>query len=109
MEPSNPSKNQGLPPSVYVNFLRVSHNPSEFYLAFGQVAADGSQGAHLLSSLITHPSHAKSMLRALSEAVSRYEERFGEIAEPEAPPKSAQSRTAPPPKTGSSRARAKSA
>jgi hypothetical protein len=109
MNSSNPSKNQGLPPSVYVNFLRVSHNPSEFYLAFGQVAADGSQGAHLLSSLITHPSHAKSMLRALREAVGRYEERFGEIPEPEVPPAPASGRKAPARKSEGSRSRAKSA
>ena len=74
MEPSNPSKNQGLPPSIYVNFLRVSHNPSEFYLAFGQVASDGSGGAHLLSSLITHPAHATAASPVRRRSCCRFSE-----------------------------------
>ena len=33
-EPRTPT----IPPGSYVNFLRVAHAPSEFYLAFGQLA-----------------------------------------------------------------------
>lgn len=80
-------KNASLPPAVYVNFLRVAHQQSEFFFAFGQ--AQAQQGAaHLASSLVTTPVHAKAMLEALAESVRRFEERFGEIPaiEPAAQP-----------------------
>ena len=80
----NESKNGVLPPSTYVNFLRVANNQSEFFLSFGQVAQEQGAGAHLASSLVTTPAHAKAMLRALSEAIERHEQRFGEIAAVEA-------------------------
>jgi hypothetical protein len=73
-----------LPPSVYVNFLRVAHQHSEFFLTFAQIAGDPVAGAHLVSALVTSPAHAKSMLRALGEAIERYEARHGEIPEIEA-------------------------
>jgi len=79
----NEPKNGVLPPSAYVNFLRVANNQSEFFLSFGQVAQEqgtGATGAHLVASLVTSPAHAKAMLRALAEAVERHEQRFGEIA-----------------------------
>ena len=82
-----------MPPSAYVNFLRVAHQQSEFFLAFGQVTQQQGAQAHLVSSLVASPEHAKSMLAVLAKAVQRYEERFGEIpagapaAEP-APPES---------------------
>ena len=83
--PENPA-----PPAAYVNFLRVSSHANEFFLAFGQLTAQG-QTASLLASLVTAPAHAKSMRRALAQAVARHEEQFGEIPEastsatPEAP------------------------
>jgi hypothetical protein len=103
-----------LPPSSYVNFLRVANNQSEFFLSFGQVAQEQAAGAHLVSSLVTSPAHAKAMLRALQDAIERHEERFGEIpvVEPPAPAPAAASgptpgRTAPPPRE--KRTKAKSA
>ena len=77
-----------LPPSPYVNFLRVALANSEFHLAFGQMAP-GQRQAHLVSSLVTTPFHAKAMLKALSETVERYEEKFGEIELPESKPAAA--------------------
>jgi hypothetical protein len=74
-----------LPPSSYVNFLRVANNQSEFFLSFGQIAQEQAAGAHLVSSLITTPAHAKAMLRALREAIERHEQRFGEIPAIEVP------------------------
>ncbi len=64
----------------YVNFLRVAHQRSEFFLQFGLVLKQRAPRALLVSSLVTSPAHAKSMHRALGEAVARYEQRFGEIA-----------------------------
>ncbi len=70
-----------LPASLYVNFMRVGYQSSEFFLAFGQVGQDRAT-AHLLSSLVTTPAHARVMLAALGEAVARYEQQFGEIEVP---------------------------
>jgi hypothetical protein len=84
-----------MPPSAYVNFLRVAHQQSEFFLAFGQVTQQQGAQAHLVSSLVASPEHAKSMLAVLAKAVERYEKRFGEIptaapASDSAPPESAE-------------------
>ena len=104
-----------LPPSSYVNFLRVANNQSEFFLSFGQIAQEQGVGAHLVTSLVTAPAHAKAMLRALADAVERHEKRFGEIpvVEPPAPAPAgaigdaAPGRTPPPPR--GKRAKAKTA
>jgi hypothetical protein len=80
-DPVDENKPNPLPASVYVNFMRVGYQQSEFFLAFGQVGQDRA-AAHLLSSLVTTPAHAKAMLQALSEAVSKYEGRFGPIPMP---------------------------
>lgn len=74
-----------LPPAVYVNYLRVASQPGEVFLSFGQVAQGQAAGAHLLSSLVTSPEQAKSMWKALGEALARHEARFGPIPEPEPP------------------------
>ncbi len=72
-------KAQMFPAGAYVNLLRLAHGPSEVYLAFAQTAPGRSPAAHLLSSLVTTPVHAKEMLRALAKTIERYEEQFGEI------------------------------
>ena len=73
------SEQAPFPAAVYVNFLRVAHQHSEFFLTFGQLAGEPVAGAHLVSALVTSPAHAKSMLQALAEAIERYESRYGEI------------------------------
>jgi hypothetical protein len=78
-------KSAPLPPAAYANFLRVAQSRSEFFLAFGQIAQPEVAGAHLVSSLVTSPAHAKSMLRTLAEAVARYEKRFGAIPAAQGP------------------------
>ena len=84
-------KKEMLPPAAYVNFFQVSQRQSEFFLTFGQMAQERGTAAHLLSSMVTSPIHLKSMLSALTEAIARYEDRFGEIpsvvaAEPSSEP-----------------------
>ncbi len=74
-------KGTALPPAAFVNLLRVGFNSAEFYLTFAQVAQAPSDGAHLVSSLVTPPARVKAILRALTESVERYEESFGEIPE----------------------------
>jgi len=77
------------PAGAYTNWLRVAHGPSEIYLAFGQTAPGQTSAAHLLSSLVTTPVHAKAMLRALDKTIKSYEKQFGEIPEIEPKPKAA--------------------
>ena len=71
------------PPAAYVNFLKVGSQTNEFFLSFGQLAAQGDT-AHLVAALVTSPAHAKAMSRALATAVERYEEQFGPLPEPTA-------------------------
>jgi hypothetical protein len=87
-ETKTQAKPPALPPSPYVNLLRVTVANSEVHLAFGQMAPGQGQ-AHLVSSMVTTPVHAKAMLRALSETVERYEEKFGEIELPDSKPEAA--------------------
>jgi len=77
------AKTNPVSPAAYVNLFRVGHQRSEFFLQFGLVLEQHAPRGHLVSSLVTSPAHAKSMLRALGEAVARYEQDFGEIAETE--------------------------
>jgi hypothetical protein len=75
-----------LPPASYVNFLRVAHAESEFFLAFGQTIQEAPGNAQLVASLVTSPRQAKAMLRALAQAVAAYEQHCGPIPEPAANP-----------------------
>ena len=105
------NRDAALPPALYVNFMRVGYQSSEFFLAFGQVGQDRG-AAHLLSSLVTTPAHAKVMLAALRQAVERYEQQHGEIELPAsasaapaaaaaaAPPRDPAGRTQPARKAG---------
>lgn len=94
------NKPNPLPASVYVNFLRVGSQESEFFLSFGQVGEDRS-AATLLSSLVTTPTHAKAMLQALTQAVAQFEARFGPIPAPApAPASTSPSRVQPERKAG---------
>ncbi|MEG2666520.1 MAG: DUF3467 domain-containing protein, partial [Bacteroidales bacterium] len=43
----------------------------------------GVPKAQVKSRIILTPQHAKRLLRALSDNVRKYEEKFGEISEPE--------------------------
>ncbi len=76
-----------LPPGAYINFLRVAQARSEFHFAFGQQAP--GQAPQLHSTFVTTPLHAKAMLKALSAAIERYEEQFGEVPTLEADPAAA--------------------
>lgn len=82
-KPTSPS----LPPASYFNVLQIRHMGREFFFDFGQITGRAAAGehqfaeAHLVASLVTSPSHAKAMLRALQTNLDRYEEIYGEIQE----------------------------
>ncbi len=62
----------------FANLAMISHSDSEFVLDFIFVQPQAPK-ARVRARVITTPSHAKRILNALSDNISRYESRFGEI------------------------------
>jgi Protein of unknown function (DUF3467) len=75
----------------YSNLVVVHHNAEEFTLNFIYMFPTVPQGK-LVSSLIISPKHAKRLMQALQENVTRFEAQFGKL--PDAPD------SAPEPKVG---------
>ena len=68
----------------YSNLVVVHHNAEEFTLNFVYLFPTVPQGK-LLASLIVSPTHAKRLMRALQENLSRYEAQFGKLPEGSGP------------------------
>jgi len=68
----------------YVNFANIIHSPGEFVLDLGRVVP-GRNDVKVSSRLIMSPLHAKQFLAALSQNVSMYEQKYGEIRIDRAP------------------------
>jgi hypothetical protein len=64
----------------YSNLAMIHHNAEEFTLNFIYIFPSVAQGK-LVSSVILSPAHAKRLLRALTENITRYEAQFGPIPE----------------------------
>lgn len=64
----------------YSNLVVVHHNAEEFTLNFIYLFPTVPQGK-LVASLIVHPGHAKRLMRALQENITRYEALFGPLPE----------------------------
>ena len=82
--PKQPLPNIDLPDdldSKYVNFVRISHTASEFILDYS-LLLPGVKQPKVDARLIMSPTAAKLFLRALTENISRYESKFGEIKIP---------------------------
>lgn len=62
----------------YVNMARIFHNQTEFVLD-AMFLAPQSGNAKVTSRLIMSPLHAKHLMRALSQNLQLYEQKFGEI------------------------------
>ena len=72
----------------YANLAMIHHTGEEFTLNFIYVFPNVPHGK-LVSSIIVSPGHAKRLLQALQENISRYEAQFGgikETPEPHMPP-----------------------
>lgn len=67
--------------SKYVNFVRISHTASEFVLDFS-LLLPGVKNPEVDSRLIMSPTAVKLFLRAMTENISRYEAKFGDIIMP---------------------------
>jgi len=91
MDPKNPNQNPNqfqieLKPEVadgtYANLAIISHSSSEFVLDFVRVLPGIAKG-QVKSRVILTPEHAKRLLLALQENISKYESQFGTIRLPE--------------------------
>ncbi len=66
---------------VYANLAMIAHSNSEFILDFIRLMP-GIPKAKVKARIILTPEHAKRLLEALRENVSRFEEAYGAINEP---------------------------
>ena len=84
--PKQPIPNIELPDDLdakYVNFVRISHTASEFILDYS-LLLPGVRQPEVDARLVMAPTAAKLFLRAITENIRRYEEKFGEIKLPNA-------------------------
>jgi hypothetical protein len=82
--PKQPIPNFELPDDLdpkYVNFVRISHTASEFILDYSLLLPMVKQ-PKVDARLVMSPTAAKLFLRAITENISRYESKFGEIKIP---------------------------
>ncbi|MEM6631428.1 MAG: DUF3467 domain-containing protein [Bacteroidota bacterium] len=63
---------------VYSNLAIISHSQSEFVLDFVQVLP-GTPKAEVRSRIIMTPQHAKRLLKALGDNITKYENNHGEV------------------------------
>ena len=66
---------------VFSNLALIAHTPTEFVLDFAQMMP-GLKQANVVSRVVTTPEHAKRLLMALQENISKYEKQFGTIKNP---------------------------
>jgi hypothetical protein len=66
---------------VYANLAMIAHSNSEFILDFIRLMP-GVPKAKVKARIILTPEHAKRLLDALRENISRYEEAYGGINDP---------------------------
>ncbi len=66
---------------VYANLAMIAHSNSEFILDFIRLMP-GVPKAKVKARIILTPEHAKRLLDALTENISRYEEANGNISKP---------------------------
>ncbi len=67
---------------VYSNLAIITHSHSEFVIDFINVMP-GVPKAKVKTRLIITPQHAKRLMKALIENISKFEKNFGEIIDPE--------------------------
>lgn len=67
---------------VYANFALITNSPSEIIIDLAQILPKVAR-AKVKTRLVMTPMNAKLLNRALTEHLSRFETKFGEIAIPE--------------------------
>lgn len=92
MDINNPVENQinielseDVAEGIYSNLAIISHSNSEFVIDFIRIVPNMPK-AKVKSRIILTPQHAKRLIRALSDNVSKYEAQFGQIQDDDLPP-----------------------
>lgn len=92
MENQQPQENQinielseEIAEGIYSNLAIISHSNSEFIVDFIRLVPNLPK-AKVKSRIILSPQHAKRLIKALAENVTKYENQFGEIQEDNTPP-----------------------
>ncbi len=67
---------------TYSNLAIISHSQSEFVVDFVRLVPNVPK-AKVKSRIILTPTHAKRLLKALADNVTKFEAQFGKISEPE--------------------------
>ena len=67
---------------IYSNLAIITHSHAEFILDFIKMMP-GVPKAKVKSRILLTPQHAKRLLKALSDNITRYENQFGTIQDPE--------------------------
>jgi hypothetical protein len=67
---------------VYANFALITNSPSEIIIDLAQIMPRMPR-AKVKTRVVMTPLNAKLLHRALTEHISRFEEKFGEISVPE--------------------------
>lgn len=68
---------------IYSNFAIIAHSSTEFVVDFARIVPNMPK-ARVKSRIILAPEHAKRLLMALQDNVSKYEKRFGPIGREDA-------------------------
>ncbi len=63
---------------IYSNLAIITHSPAEFVIDFTRVLP-GVPKAKVLARLIMTAQHAKLLMRALEDNITKFEHKFGEI------------------------------
>ena len=70
---------------IYSNLAIITHSPTEFVVDFVQIMPGIPKGK-VKSRIIMNPQNAKRFLNALADNVSKFEQNFGSIEDPQAGP-----------------------
>jgi len=65
---------------VYSNLAIITHSPSEFIFDFIRIMPGVPKG-RVKSRIVMTPEHAKKLMRALNDNISKYEKGIGNIRE----------------------------
>ncbi len=63
----------------YSNLAIITHSHSEFIIDFATILP-GLPKPEISNRIVMSPEHAKRLLNALAENISKYEQQFGDIA-----------------------------
>ena len=70
--------NEDIAEGVYSNLAIINHSPSDFVVDFIQMMP-GVKKAKVKSRVILTPQHAKRLMKALKDNISKFENQHGEI------------------------------